>query len=208
MVHVPDVNPPMMVQFIPPADDVTVPEPEPDPVPVPVTVIGNVGTPKLATTLSSPFIVTTQVPVPEQPAPLQPVKVKLPEGVAVNVTAVPAWNDALQTLPPPEPLLLQLIPAGTDVTLPVPPVPPVNDTESVNIVSALNVAVTVIVESMVTTQVPVPEQPPPLQPAKIALAPGVAVSVTMVPTANWRVQSNGLFPMPVGHLIEPGEEAT
>lgn len=42
-------------------------------------------------------------------------------------------------------------------------------------------AVTVVVAFMVTVQVPVPLQPPPLQPAKTEPPPGVAVKVTEVP---------------------------
>jgi hypothetical protein len=44
---------------------------------------------KLAVTLAAALMVTLQGPVPEQPAPLQPVKFELPAGVAVKVTTVP-----------------------------------------------------------------------------------------------------------------------
>ena len=35
------------------------------------------------------FMVTAQVPVPEQPPPLQPANVEPPAGAAVSVTTVP-----------------------------------------------------------------------------------------------------------------------
>jgi hypothetical protein len=46
------------------------------------------------------------------------------------------------------------------------------------------VAVTVLVAFRVTVQVPVPVQPPPLQPAKVEPFAGVAVRVTVVPLAK------------------------
>jgi hypothetical protein len=50
--------------------------------------------------------------VPAQ-SPDQPVNLEPPAGLAFSVTDAPSWNVALQTLP-------QLIPAGFDVTLPLP----------------------------------------------------------------------------------------
>src|SRR5438094_7936356 len=47
-----------------------------------------------------------------------------------------------------------------------------------------NVALTVVAALTVTVQVPVPTQPPPLQPAKVEPAAGAAVKVTAVPLAN------------------------
>ena len=57
--------------------------------------------------------VTVQVPVPEQPPPLQPVKMEPAAGVAVNVTTVPLANDAEHFLPQ------EMLP-GALVTVPVP----------------------------------------------------------------------------------------
>ncbi len=57
--------------------------------------------------------VTVQVPVPEQPPPLQPVKVEPAAGAAVKVTAVPLAYVAEQVAP-------HEIPAGALVTVPVP----------------------------------------------------------------------------------------
>jgi hypothetical protein len=72
----------------------------------------------------------------------------------------------------------QLIPAGLEVTVPLPD--PDLLTDSVN-VCTLKVAVTDVAAFIVTEQVPVPEQPPPLQPAKVDPPAGLAVSVTDVP---------------------------
>ena len=44
---------------------------------------------KVAVTLRAWVMLTMQLPVPEQPDPLQPVKVLLPEAVAVSVSSVP-----------------------------------------------------------------------------------------------------------------------
>ena len=57
--------------------------------------------------------VTVQVPVPEQPPPLQPVKVEPAAGAAVKVTAVPLAN-AVEHFPP------QLMLPGALVTVPAP----------------------------------------------------------------------------------------
>jgi len=113
---------------------------------------------------------TVQVPVPEH-APLQPVKVEPPAGLAVKVTDVPELYEAEQVAP-------QLIPAGLEVTVPL-PVPDL-PTDRVNACTA-KLAVTEVAAFMVTEQVPVPEQPPPLQPVKLDPPAGDAVSVTTVP---------------------------
>src|SRR5437879_8420220 len=105
-----------------------------------------------------------QVPVPEQPPPLQPVKVELASGVAVKVTAVPLANGAEHVAP-------QATPTGLLVTVPAPA--PAVVTVRVKDCRA-NVAVTEVAAFSVTTQAPVPEQPPPLQPVKVELASGVA----------------------------------
>jgi hypothetical protein len=72
------------------------------------------------------------VPVPEQPAPLHPVKVEPDAAVAVKMTIVPSLNDAAHVAP-------QLIPAGALVTDPEPD--PAFVTVSVCVIS-VNVAVT------------------------------------------------------------------
>jgi hypothetical protein len=68
---------------------------------------------KVALTDRSALIVTVHVPFPEQPLPLQPEKVEPVAALAVSVTELPFANPAEQVAP-------QLIPAGLDVTVPVP----------------------------------------------------------------------------------------
>lgn len=70
------------------------------------------------------------------------------------------------------------MPVGELVTVPE----PVPDFETVRVwTSRVNVAVTKTVAFIVTTQVPIPEQPPPDQPVKFDPGAGVAVKVTTVP---------------------------
>ncbi len=84
-------------------------------------------------------VLTTQLPVPVHPPPLQPVKVAPPSAVAVNVTVIILEKSAMQIAP-------QSMPVGAETTFPV-PVPPlrivtVKDPGGGN---TLNVAVTVTV---------------------------------------------------------------
>ena len=51
-----------------------------------------------------------------------------------------------------------------------------------------------------TVQVPVPVQPPPLQPVKVEPAAGAAVKVTAVPVAN-DAEHVGAAVMPAGALV-------
>src|SRR5207253_1418283 len=125
----------------------------PDPVPASLTVRAKVGV-KVAVTAVAAETVTTHVPAPLHPPPLQPVKAEPAAGLAVRVTAVPLAKLAEQIAP-------QLIPAGLLATVPAPA--PAAET--------------------VTTHVPAPLHPPPLQPVKAELATGVAVNVTTVPLA-------------------------
>jgi hypothetical protein len=133
----------------------------------------------VAVTVAAAFTVTTQVPVPEHPPPDHPANVDDAFGFAVNVTTVPALNTTAHVAP-------QSTPAGTDVTVPTPA--PARTTVNV-CVTTLNVAVTVVAALSVTTQVPVPEHPPPLHPAKVEDPPGVAVSVTTVPDVKSAAQT-------------------
>src|SRR5207245_624798 len=68
---------------------------------------------KLAFTACAALIVTTQVPVPLHPAPLQPVNTEPLAGAAVKVTDVPLANEALHVAP-------QSMPAGLLVSVPLP----------------------------------------------------------------------------------------
>jgi hypothetical protein len=79
-------------------------------------------TSKVAVTDSAAFIVTTQLPVPEQPPPDQPANVDDDPAVAVNVTCVPLAKSC-------EHVEAQSMPAGELVTIPDPL--PANATESV-----------------------------------------------------------------------------
>src|SRR5262249_52759637 len=109
---------------------------------------------------------------PEQPPPVQPMKFDPAVAAAVSVTTVPPANGAAHVAP-------QLMPAGTLVTVPV-PVPDLV-TVSVKGTGASNCALTDVAAVTATTHVPVPGQPPPLHPAKVEGAVGVAVNVTVVP---------------------------
>ena len=70
------------------------------------------------------------------------------------------------------------MPAGDELTVPLPV--PFLPTESVYVLS-VNVAFTEIDPVIETVHVPVPLQPPPLQPLNVEPADGDAVSVTTVP---------------------------
>jgi len=96
-------------QLIPAGLEVTVP------LPVPPLLTERVKPcwSKLAVTMVAALMVTTHEPVPEHPAPLQPVKVDPPAAAAVRVTTVPPLYEAEQVAP-------QLIPAGLEVTVPLP----------------------------------------------------------------------------------------
>src|SRR5207247_4071040 len=85
----------------------------PLPAPVLLTVSVKDCRAKVAVTVCAAFTVTMQVPVPEQPPPLQPEKVQPAAGAAVQVTEMPLANAAAQVGP-------QAPPAGELVTVPVP----------------------------------------------------------------------------------------
>jgi hypothetical protein len=107
-----------------------------------------------------------QVPVPEHPPPVHPEKFA---PVAVRVTTVPLLEEAEQELP-------QLIPAGTEVTVPA----PATTTESFG---KSNVAVTTELALMTKLQVvAVPaEAQAPNHPLNSEDVPGVATIVSAVP---------------------------
>src|SRR5438552_3488354 len=136
-------------QVIPAGALVTVPLP----VPAGVTVRVKVCRVKVAVTVVAPETVTTHVPVPEHPPQLQPVKVEPAAGAAVSVTTVPLAKLAEQ-------VAAQLIPAGELVTVPRSVAARVGERVKV---CTVKVAVTEVAAESVTAQVPVPEQPPPLQ---------------------------------------------
>jgi hypothetical protein len=162
----------------------------PLPVPALVTDSAKDGRAKVAVTEVAALIVTAQVPVPEQPPPVQPVNVEPAAGVAVKVTGVPLANVAEHVAP-------QEIPAGALVTVPIPA--PLELTVNVKVCS-VNVAVTVVTAPSVTAQVPVPAQPPPLQPVNVEPAAGAAVRVTTVPVVK-AVEQVAPQAMPAGALV-------
>jgi hypothetical protein len=151
---------------IPAGFDVTVPLP----VPAFATVSVNCCSVNVAATDTAASIVTMHVPVPVQPPPLHPLNTESDAGAAVNVTIVCALYVAVQLAP-------HEIPAGLDVTVPLPV--PAFATVSMNCCS-VNVAVTDTAASIVTTQLPVPVQPPPLHPLNTESDAGAAVNVTTV----------------------------
>ena len=68
---------------------------------------------KPAVTDRAAFMLTVQLLPDVLSHPVQPVKIVRNDGVAVSVTLVPLMKDAEQLLP-------QLIPAGLEVTVPLP----------------------------------------------------------------------------------------
>jgi len=143
--------------------DVTVPKP----VPALLTVSVKVWIVNVAVTLRAADIATVHVPVPEQPAPLQPVNVEPAVGDAESVTDRLESNDAEHVAP-------QLIPAGLDETVPE-PVPALLTVSAK--VWRVNVAVTERAAVMETVHVPVPVHAP-LHPVNVEPAVGDAVRTT------------------------------
>lgn len=99
-------------QLIPAGLEVTAPAP-----PI-VTCSGSIwmADAKLAPTVSAALTVITQLSAVPEHAPLQPTNVSPGEGAAFSVTVLPTGNDWVQ---PPDPA--QSIPAGLELTLPLPP---------------------------------------------------------------------------------------
>jgi hypothetical protein len=121
------------------------------------------------------------------------------EVVAVSVTTVPAGKLAVHVGNVPA-VLVQLIPAGLDVTVPnALALAPFIDSVSVCIVG-VNVAVTLRAVFISTVQLPVPEHAPD-HPANVFPGLGAAVSVTTAPALNADVHVPG-------QLIEPGADDT
>jgi hypothetical protein len=143
---------------------------------------------KVAVTVAAAVMGTVQVPVLEQPPPLQPENVEPGLAVALRVTVLVVGKLAEQVAP-------QLIPAGALVTVPLPV--PLFFTVSVADRKS-KVAVTMVVAVTVTVQAPVPVHPPPLQPEKTESEPGVAVRVTAVPL--------GYVPEQLGPQLMPPTE--
>src|SRR5207249_11056562 len=125
---------------------------------------GGVMSVNVAVTVVAALRVTVQAPGPEQPPPLQPLKVEPAAGAAVSVTAVPLVKLAAQVAP-------QVMPAGLLVTVPA-PVPALETVRAK--VCGVDVAVTVVAARKVAEQAAVAEQAPPLQPPEVQPAAGHA----------------------------------
>jgi hypothetical protein len=159
-------------QLIPTGAEVTVP------VPVPAGVTVNVDggmVVNVAVTVVSASRATVHVLVPLHPPPDQPVNAELAEGAAVSVTLAPCANAAAHVAP-------QLMPAGAEVTVPLPE--PAGATVNVAWGPASKVAVTVVFALSVSVQLAVPLHPPPDQPANTEPDAGAAESVTLDPVLN------------------------
>jgi hypothetical protein len=120
-------------------------------------------------------------------APPQPVKTDPALGAANSVADVATAILVVHVRP-------QLMPAGRDVTVPLPVL--------VTVKAEANVALTATAPLTVVVQVPVPEQPPPDHPVNTVPAEGAAVSVTDEPAAYSAAQV--LFVQ----LMPPGTEVT
>jgi len=131
---------------------------------------------KVAVTLLAESIVTMQDVPDELAHPLQPPKLDPASGDAVSATIAPVTYDAEQAAP-------QSIPPIDDLTVPVPA--PVLLTTS-RFGADANDAVTVLAASTVSVQVGdvVLAAHAPPQPAKLVVAPVLAVSVTLAPAVN------------------------
>jgi hypothetical protein len=149
---------------------------------------------KFAVAFLAEDMATVQAPVPAlAQSPLQPTNIDPGLAEAVSSTAVPLANEAEHVAP-------QLMPAGEEVTAPL----PVPERATVSVCAlgpwAWKLAVTLRDADIVTVQAPVPEQSPP-QPEKVDPAPGEAVSATTVPLAN---EAEHVDPQ----LIPAGEDDT
>src|SRR5688572_10697813 len=88
----------------------------PEPLPVLVTETPNVGL-KLAVTVTlAVTLASVHMPVPVQPPPVQPANTEPPCGPALNTSVLPAGTMVTQAPG-------QLMPAGLDVTVPLPAPP-------------------------------------------------------------------------------------
>ena len=125
---------------------------------------------KVAETAFAAFMLTMQLAVPVH-APLQPMKVEPALGLALRVTNVPAENLVEHAAP-------QLIPAGDEVTVPV----PLPDFDTVRVTAVSNFAEIDFGPLITSWHVPLPLQSP-VHPEKIEPGFSEAVTTTEVPIA-------------------------
>jgi hypothetical protein len=154
-------------QAIPMGFEVTLPAPAPLLATVSSWVV-NVNVAVIVT--GDGVIMTVHVPVPLQPPPDHPANVEPVAGDAVSTTEVPFVKSSEQSAP-------QVMPAGADTMVPL-PLPAFATV--IAVVPRLNVAVTVSGAVIDTVHVPVPVQPPPLQPTNVEPGEALAVSVSAV----------------------------
>jgi hypothetical protein len=127
---------------------------------------------------------------------------QLPELVVIETGVAPVGSVTVAATPGMPLSLVLLIMNCVFARLPAVTVPGVTDGVMVRPpeVCAVNVAVTLVFEVRVTTQVPVPVQPPPDQPENVDPAAGVADNVTDVPLVNGAEQVEPQL-MPAGLLV-------
>lgn len=152
---------------------------------------------KVALTERAADMLTVQVLAAPVHAPVHPEKLEPAPGVAVRVTEVFAAYCSMQSEP-------QLMPAGVDVTVPLPLPPRV--TLSAKLGGTENNAVTVRLTLIDTTQVVALPVQAPVQPAKIEPAAGDAVNVTLLPSTYDSEQSAPQL-MPTGDEVTVPEPA-
>jgi hypothetical protein len=177
-------------QSIPAGVEVTRPAPDPPSETDTRNICGG-SEAKVALTEESPSSVMLHAPVPEH-APDQPAKALPDAGVAVSATGVPAANDAAHCVP-------QSMPAGFETTAPLPTVLTINPCVAGRCWSKF--AVTVVGAVRWTSQLPVPEHPPPCQPANTEPEPATADSTTVASESNVAVHVDG-------HCRPTGKEVT
>jgi len=170
-------------QSMPTGLEDTVPEPVPDLVTVNERSGSNVAVIALASVM-----VTWHAPAPLQ-APPHPVKTEPDCGATVSVTTVPTAKSALHVAP-------QLIPAGLDVTEPLPEPSLV----TLSAAAGSKVTVTYVAALIVTEHGPLPLHAPDHD-VNTDPALGVAVNVTLEPATKSAVQ-------PLPQSIPTGLEET
>jgi len=142
-------------------------------------------------TARAAFTVTVQVAPDTLLHPVQPVRIDPEAATAVSVTEDPVRYGSEQSVP-------QLMPAGFEVTVPVPL--PARVTVTGNVLRSKR-ALTLVLAVIVTVHVPVPVQPLAVHPANVDPFAGAAVSVTAVPPVYVSLQS-------VPQLMPAGLEVT
>jgi hypothetical protein len=187
-------------QLIPDGDEVTVPLPPPVVATEIVCVVGGGGvlSENDAVALWGASAVKVQLgSVPVHAPASQPPKVDPLAGAAVSVTEVPVGTSTEQVGG-------QLMPAGDEDTVPVPP--PVVATVTFCVVGGggvlANDAVALVAAMALNVQLGlVPVHAPAVQPPNVEPLAGVAVSVTCAPEGTWAEQVGG-------QLIPAGDDVT